>query len=97
MDFLGGPLDGLDDDVEVVPVIEHSSGRVEITSARPLHAINGYRAMFDVVPPENDTTPINLRLYLKRKDSDAPLTETWLYQWSPPPMDQRDLHNPTHL
>jgi glucans biosynthesis protein len=97
VDFLGGPIDGLAGDVEVVPVIEHSSGRVEITSARPLHAINGYRAMFDVVPPEDDTTPINLRLYLKRKDNGEPLTETWIYQWSPPPMDQRDLHNPTHL
>ena len=70
---------------------------VEITSARPLHAINGYRAMFDVVPPEDDTTPINLRLYLKRKDNGEPLTETWLYQWAPPPMAKRDLHNPTHL
>ncbi|HEX5676866.1 MAG TPA: glucan biosynthesis protein D [Alcanivorax sp.] len=97
VDFLGGPLDGLDGDVEVVPVIEQSAGEVEITSARPLHAINGYRAMFDLVPPGDDLTPINVRLYLKRKDSGEPLTETWLYQWSPPPLDQRDLHNPAHL
>ncbi len=61
VDFLGGPIDALGDDVEVEPVIEHASGRVEITSARPLHASTGYRAMFDLVRPERDLSPINLR------------------------------------
>ncbi|GAA5133067.1 glucan biosynthesis protein [Alloalcanivorax gelatiniphagus] len=99
VDFRGGPLsDGsLPDNVEVVPVIDTGAGRVEITSARPLHAIDGYRAMFDLVPPEDDLAPINLRLFLKRKDSGQPLTETWIYQWTPPPLDQRDLRNPGHL
>ncbi|ASK35565.1 glucan biosynthesis protein [Alloalcanivorax mobilis] len=94
VDFSGAPLPLNKAGVEVVPVISHSAGRVEITSARPLHAINGYRALFDVVPPDDDLTPIDLRLYLKRTDTGAPLTETWIYQWSPPPMDQRALHNP---
>jgi glucans biosynthesis protein len=47
--------------------------------------------MFDLVPPDGSDQPINLRLYLE-KDGE-PLTETWLYQWSPPPADQRRLHN----
>ncbi|WP_163650441.1 glucan biosynthesis protein D [Modicisalibacter sp. 'Wilcox'] len=95
IDFRGGPFPfDADQDVNVVPVIEHSAGRVEITSARPLHAIDGYRAMFDLVPPET-TDPINLRVYLKA--GDQPLTETWLYQWTPPPVDERALHNPGHL
>jgi glucans biosynthesis protein len=33
--------------------------------------------------------PINLRLYLST-DGQA-LSETWLYQYSPPPPDQRTL------
>ncbi|MEA3250102.1 MAG: glucan biosynthesis protein D [Pseudomonadota bacterium] len=96
IDFQGGPFPfDADQDVEVVPVIENSAGRVEITSARPLDEIQGYRAMFDVVPPGDGTEPINLRVYLKA--GDKPLTETWVYQWTPPPADDRDLHNPGHL
>ncbi len=96
VDFQGGPFpfDG-SEEVEVKPVIETSAGRVEITSARPLDAIDGYRAMFDVVPPDDGTEPINLRLYLKAEDQ--PLTETWIYQWTPPPAEERELHNPGHL
>lgn len=97
VDFSGAPFPLNDQDAEVVPVISNSAGSIETTSARPLHAIRGYRAMFDLVPPEDDLSAITLRLYLKRKGSDQPLTETWLYQWSPPPKDQRQLHNPSEL
>jgi len=99
VDFRGGPISAgeLPGMGEVEPVIDSSAGRVEITSARPLHEIDGYRAMFDLVPPDDDLTPINLRLFLKRKSDGAPLTETWIYQWSPPPMEERDLRNPGHL
>ena len=51
--------------------------------------------MFDVVPPDDGTEPINLRLYLE--GNDQPLTETWIYQWTPPPAEERKLHNPAHL
>ncbi|SHE88717.1 glucans biosynthesis protein [Modicisalibacter ilicicola DSM 19980] len=96
VDFQGGPFPfDADEEITVEPVIENSAGRVEITSARPLNAIQGYRAMFDVVPPDDGTDPINLRLYLKA--GDKPLTETWIYQWTPPPGDERELHNPGHL
>ena len=45
----------------------------------------------------DDANGTSQHFYLKRQDNGEPLTETWIYQWSPPPMDQRDLHNPTHL
>ncbi len=51
--------------------------------------------MFDVVPPDDGTDPITLRLYLK--SGDRPLTETWLYEWMPPPAEERELRNPGHL
>jgi glucans biosynthesis protein len=89
VDFVGGELATLGDGAHVMPVISASRGRVEITSARPLHPVNGWRAMFDVVPPDDSVEPINLRLYLS-VDGQA-LSETWLYQYTPPPPALRRL------
>ena len=41
----------------------------------------------DLTRADERTDPINLRLYLRH--ADKPLTETWIYQWTPPPADQR--------
>jgi periplasmic glucans biosynthesis protein len=40
--------------------------------------------MFDVklTGDEDNARPVNLRLYLRSGDS--ALSETWIYQWSPP-------------
>jgi glucans biosynthesis protein len=54
-----------------------------------LHSINGWRAMFDLKPTDESTEPINLRLFLALNGE--PLTETWVYQYTPPPPDQRKL------
>ncbi|MDE2150468.1 MAG: glucan biosynthesis protein D [Gammaproteobacteria bacterium] len=91
IDFAGAGIDRLAAGAGVEPVITASRGRVELPSARPLldapdHAI-GYRAIFDLAPTDASTEPINLRLYLRREGK--PLTETWLYQWIPPPPDRR--------
>ncbi len=91
IDFSGGNLAMLGADTKVKPVISASAGKVEITSARPQHAINGYRAMFDLVPPKDRQEPINIRVHLEANG--YPLTETWLYQWAPPPKDRRELYN----
>jgi len=90
VDFEGGELAGLIDKAEVEAVVETSRGRVEVVSARPLREIKGYRAMFDLVPPDDGTQQIDLRLYLR--SGGRTLTETWLYQYSPPPPDQRTLY-----
>jgi glucans biosynthesis protein len=95
IDFAGGRLSMLAEDAEVEAVISSSDGRVEITSARPQNAIEGYRIMFDLVPPENSTQPIDLRAHLVVNGQ--PLTETWVYQWTPPPQAERKLHNAGHL
>ena len=89
VDFAGGPLPLLADDAEVKAVISASRGRVEITSARPLASIGGYRAMFDLVP-DDSLEPIDLRLQLKL--GNQVLTETWLYQYTPPPEEERSLY-----
>jgi glucans biosynthesis protein len=89
IDFAGGELPGLGENAKLVPVISASRGRVEITSVRPLRPINGYRAMFDLALTDDSAEPVNLRLYLSA-DGQA-LSETWLYQYTPPPPAQRKL------
>lgn len=87
VDFAGGDFALLSAKAQVKAVITVSRGTVELTSARPLDAIKGWRAMFDLRPDGDSTAPINLRLHLQ-VDGQA-LTETWLYQWTPPPVAQR--------
>jgi periplasmic glucans biosynthesis protein len=89
VDFAGGDLSMLGEHANVVPMISASRGKVEITSARPLREINGWRAMFDLHLTDDSIEPINLRLFLAQDGQ--PLTETWLYQYSPPAPDERDL------
>jgi glucans biosynthesis protein len=86
IDFSGGNLSRIPAGTAVEAVITVSRGNVEIVSARPLASVQGYRAMFDLVPDET-TEPVGLRLFL-RAGGEA-LTETWLYEWNPPPLAQR--------
>ena len=69
-------------DIRVEPVITASRGLIEIPAVRPLEAVRGYRAMFDLKPADDLAEPVDLRLYLRTNGQ--PLSETWLYQWSPP-------------
>jgi len=87
VDFFGGDLSLLTDADHVVPMIWASRGRTEITSARPLRPLNGWRAMFDLVPTDPSVEPIDLRLFLALDGQ--PFTETWLYQYVPPPPSER--------
>ncbi|HSN39755.1 MAG TPA: glucan biosynthesis protein D [Burkholderiales bacterium] len=87
VDFAGAGLAMIGGDVKVEPVITASRGHIEITSARKLDSVRGYRVMFDLKPADELVEPVNLRLYLRADGQ--PLTETWLYQWTPPPPDRR--------
>jgi len=89
VDFGGGELARLPKGAEVEAVITASRGQIEITSARPLATINGYRAMFDLKPTDDSIEPINLRMYLRA--GKRALSETWIYQWTPPPVERRKL------
>ena len=87
VDFAGGQLGTLAKKADVEPVISASRGEVEITSARPQPEINGYRVMFDLKFTDDSLEPVDLRLYLRIDKQ--PLTETWIYQWTPPPLAER--------
>lgn len=82
VDFAGGDFALLDPKTVVEPVISVTRGSVEVTSARPLYSVNGWRAMFDLVPDARKE-PIGIRLFLRADGQ--PLTETWLYEWEPVP------------
>jgi periplasmic glucans biosynthesis protein len=87
IDFAGGELGTLPNNGTVEPVITASRGVVEITSARPLNSVQGYRAMFDIRPMDDSTEAIDLRVFLRANGQ--PLTETWNYQWNPPSAAER--------
>jgi periplasmic glucans biosynthesis protein len=87
VDFAGGDFSMLGADAPVEAVVSATRGQIELVSARPLHEIHGWRAMFDLRPTDASTEPINLRLFLSLQGQ--PLTETWLYQYAPPPPQQR--------
>ena len=53
IDFEGGDLSLVGDESQMAPVITPSRGIVELTSARPLKSIQGYRAMFDLRLPDD--------------------------------------------
>ena len=87
VDFSGGELGALAKDANVEAIINTSKGTYERVTVHYVEEIKGYRAYFDVRPPEDSTEAIDLRLYL-RIDG-RPLTETWIYQWVPPPVKER--------
>ena len=60
---------------------------IEHLTAHYVEEINGYRALFDLRPADDDIEAIDLRLYLRIEG--RPLTETWNYQWMPPPVKER--------
>lgn len=82
IDFAGGELASLDKNAKITPVITVTHGTVEIASIRPLKEINGYRVLFDLKIDETVKGQIDLRLYLVADG--RTLSETWLYQWTPP-------------
>jgi glucans biosynthesis protein len=86
VDFAGGDLSMISKAIEVEPVITASRGQIEFPSTRPLDRVRGYRVTFDLKPTDDSLEPIDLRLYLRANGQ--PLTETWLYQWTP---DRRGL------
>jgi periplasmic glucans biosynthesis protein len=90
VDFAGGPLALLGDGAHIEADVSASRGRIELVSARPLTSINGRRALFDIVPPDDSTEPIDLRLVLRH--GRRAVSETWVYQWAPPPADERKLY-----
>jgi len=90
VDFVGGQLPTLGKKVKVEAVANASRGTFLLTVAYPLAENQGqgyYRAILDLRPTDDSVEPIDLRLYLRLGQS--ALTETWVYQWTPPSAAER--------
>jgi glucans biosynthesis protein len=81
LDFQGGRLDRLDQDAKVDVIVTASRGEIRDAVARPIRESKLWRCHFDLVASGGE--PVDLRCYLR--DAGGALSETWLYQWSPPP------------
>ena len=88
VDFAGGELGALAKDAHVEPMITATRGStIEHLTAHYVEEIKGYRVLFDLKPADDSNEVIDLRMYL-RIDG-RPLSETWNYQWMPPPVKDR--------
>lgn len=81
IDFQGGRLDQLPKDAKVEAVVAASRGEIRDVVARPIKESSQWRCHFDLSAA--GSLPVDLRCYLR--DAEGALSETWLYQWSPPP------------
>ena len=86
VDFAGGELGALAENAKVEAAVSASRGAIEHLTAHFVREFGGYRALFDL-KPDDSVEPIDLRLYLRIRG--RPLTETWIYQWTPPPLKER--------
>ncbi|GAC1510214.1 MAG: hypothetical protein NVS1B6_17140 [Steroidobacteraceae bacterium] len=75
LDFIGAgeKVDGLRLDLST------SAGRISNATVMTNSALHGLRASFEMDP--RDAALIELRLRIMR--GDRPVTETWLYRWTP--------------
>ncbi len=81
IDFQGGRLDQLPKNAKLEAVVIASRGEVREVAIRPILESDRWRCHFDLVASGSE--PVDLRCYLR--DAEGALSETWLYQWSPPP------------
>lgn len=86
IDFTGGDLKSFADK-GIEPVINTSAGKVSRIEVLYVQPIDGYRILFDWSPDSDSVEPVELRMYLRSGENT--LSETWLYQYFPPPPDKR--------
>lgn len=86
VDFVGGDLKNAAPK-GIEPVITVSAGTIKQVEILYVEPLNGYRILFDWYPTSDAVDPVDMRLFLRTKE--ATLSETWLYQYFPPPPDQR--------
>lgn len=88
VDFVGGDLRELhDDDVEIDAQLDSSAGRIRDLHFLWVEDLNGFRILFDWYPESDASEPVNLRLVLSARG--RVISDTWVFQYFPPPPDER--------
>jgi glucans biosynthesis protein len=78
VDFAGGDLEFLRPEQPVEAVVTTSAGELRQPIVQKNTETGGWRVFFDLLP---DNKPADLRCVLRLRA--RPLTETWVYLWSP--------------
>ncbi|PKH24401.1 glucan biosynthesis protein D [Enterobacterales bacterium CwR94] len=86
VDFIGGDLEAAAPK-GIEPVITVSSGLIKQVEILYVAPMKGYRIQFDWYPNSPDAKPVDMRMFLRTQGET--LSETWLYQYFPPPPDKR--------
>jgi len=81
LDFQGGSLPQLPETAKVEAVVAASRGEIRDVATHPMRESDLWRCHFDL--SADGSEPVDLRCFLR--DAGEALSETWLYQWSPPP------------
>ena len=84
LDFQGSALARWPQTASVEPVVTASRGMIKdvVTARLQEQGVDCWRCHFDL--EVHGREPVDLRCFLRNAAGDA-LSETWLYQWSPPP------------
>lgn len=82
IDFQGERLAQLPKDAKIEAIVIASRGEVRDATTLPIPELDRWRCHFDLIASGSE--PVDLRCYLRDVEG-AALSETWLYQWSPPP------------
>ncbi|TCL06057.1 MULTISPECIES: glucan biosynthesis protein D [Sodalis] len=86
VDFVGGDIKAAAPK-GIEPVINASAGKIDNIEILFVEPMDGYRILFDWIPDSDKTDPVELRMFLRT--GVTALSETWLYQYFPPPPDKR--------
>ncbi|MCH2558503.1 MAG: glucan biosynthesis protein D [Alcanivorax sp.] len=88
VDFVGGDLKALyDGDIDVDTQLDTSAGEVKDLHVLWIKDLDGFRILFDWYPEDGATEPVNMRLTLSARGK--VISETWLFQYFPPPQEER--------
>ncbi|WP_075181302.1 glucan biosynthesis protein D [Pantoea sp. 1.19] len=86
VDFIGGDLAAAAPK-GIEPVITVSSGTVKQVEILYVEPMKGFRIQFDWYPTSDASGPVDMRMFLRAQGET--LSETWLYQYFPPPAEKR--------
>ena len=79
LDFDGEPFRSLPNDTAYHLIAQTSAGTIETTTLMPNPEINGIRAFFQLTPGTAKLCELQVQL----ANAQGPVSETWLYRWTP--------------
>lgn len=79
IDFVGEALKPLTADMPPVLDVGADKGKIVNVTAQPNPDISGWRVSIELDPEDNKLVELHARLL----QGDQPLTETWIYRWTP--------------